>query len=388
MAGSGFYALRFTAGRFKGGEFPLRPNREIVVGRGSEYDMVLDEDMVSRRHAKIATMHGQIVVQDLKSTNGTFVNGERVTATRLKLGDKILIGTSIMELVEVDRSQPGAAATREISSVGQVMATATLSQSGPPSASGDIQRTEAAMPVLKLGPPPSTAAIPKATISPPQDPRPMIPSQPPGSLVPIAPAPEPPGPTRDLTQGLSGRFPDDDVSLPDLMELFHNNRRTGILVVNDDEGVEARLFIRDGKLFHATVQKGGAPEPVAIDATKAVYRVLAWPRGAFRFDIKTVLPRVDNEIALGTRELVIEGLRQFDELRLYDGHVPSREKKISLRLPLEPKLSALSPEALETLQHVLNEGDVGGVLDRSPASDLETTQDLLYLLQNGYIQVA
>ena len=73
------YALRFIAGKYKGGQFPLRPNREMVVGRGSEFDMVLDEDMVSRRHAKIATYHGQIVVQDLKSTNGTFVNGERVS---------------------------------------------------------------------------------------------------------------------------------------------------------------------------------------------------------------------------------------------------------------------------------------------------------------------
>jgi pSer/pThr/pTyr-binding forkhead associated (FHA) protein len=76
------FALRFVAGEHKGGEFPLRPNREIVIGRGSEFDMVLDEDMVSRRHARLSTFHGQIVLQDLKSTNGTFVNGERITVSR------------------------------------------------------------------------------------------------------------------------------------------------------------------------------------------------------------------------------------------------------------------------------------------------------------------
>ncbi|MBU1896428.1 FHA domain-containing protein, partial [Myxococcota bacterium] len=96
------FALRFIAGQYKGGSFPLRPNREIIIGRGSEFDMVLDEDMVSRRHTKIATYHGQIVIQDLKSTNGTFVNGERVTVARLKVGDRILVGSSLMEIVTVD----------------------------------------------------------------------------------------------------------------------------------------------------------------------------------------------------------------------------------------------------------------------------------------------
>ena len=49
------YGIRFVTGKYKGGEFPLKPNREIYVGRGSEFDMVLDDDMVSRRHARIAT---------------------------------------------------------------------------------------------------------------------------------------------------------------------------------------------------------------------------------------------------------------------------------------------------------------------------------------------
>ena len=41
------YALRFISGKYQGGEFPLPVNREIVVGRSSELDMVLVEDMVS-----------------------------------------------------------------------------------------------------------------------------------------------------------------------------------------------------------------------------------------------------------------------------------------------------------------------------------------------------
>jgi hypothetical protein len=76
--------------------------REIVIGRSSELDMVLVEDMVSRQHAKIAANSGQVVIQDLGSTNGTFVNGEKIKKVRLKEGDRILIGTSIIKMVSVD----------------------------------------------------------------------------------------------------------------------------------------------------------------------------------------------------------------------------------------------------------------------------------------------
>src|SRR5262252_5813683 len=78
--------------------------REIIIGRSSDLDMVLVEDMVSRKHAKISTQTGQITIQDLGSTNGTFVNGEKIKKVRLKEGDRILIGTSIIKLVTADGS--------------------------------------------------------------------------------------------------------------------------------------------------------------------------------------------------------------------------------------------------------------------------------------------
>ncbi len=102
------FALRFISGKYQGGEYPLPANREIVVGRSSELDMVLVEDMVSRRHAKIIVSDDQIVIQDLGSTNGTFVNGEKIKRAKLNEGDRILIGTSIIKLVAADPAQAGA----------------------------------------------------------------------------------------------------------------------------------------------------------------------------------------------------------------------------------------------------------------------------------------
>ncbi len=97
------YALRFISGKYQGGEYPLQEAGELVIGRSSELDMVLIEDMVSRKHAKISLAPGQVTIADLGSTNGTFVNGEKIKRARLKEGDRILIGTSILKLVSITR---------------------------------------------------------------------------------------------------------------------------------------------------------------------------------------------------------------------------------------------------------------------------------------------
>ena len=78
------YALRFISGKYQGGEFPLHKGREIVIGRSSELEMVLIEDMVSRRHAAITVNGDELTIADVGSTNGTFVNGEKVKRARLK----------------------------------------------------------------------------------------------------------------------------------------------------------------------------------------------------------------------------------------------------------------------------------------------------------------
>jgi pSer/pThr/pTyr-binding forkhead associated (FHA) protein len=94
-------ALRFISGKYQGGEFPLQDGQQIVIGRSSDLDMVLVEEMVSRRHAKIVVEGGQITIEDLGSTNGTFVNGEKVQRAALREGDRVLIGTSILKVVSV-----------------------------------------------------------------------------------------------------------------------------------------------------------------------------------------------------------------------------------------------------------------------------------------------
>jgi hypothetical protein len=93
------YALLFVSGRYQGTVFALPGEGKLVAGRESDADLVLPEDLVSRRHAEFVVKDGEVSLKDLASTNGTFVNGQRVKKTKLSIGDRVLVGTSLMKLV-------------------------------------------------------------------------------------------------------------------------------------------------------------------------------------------------------------------------------------------------------------------------------------------------
>ena len=126
------FVLRFISGKYQGGEFPIVPEKQIIVGRSSDLDMVLVEDMVSRKHARIAMQSDQIWIEDLGSTNGTFVNGEKIKRARLKEGDRVLIGTSILKVIAggAEIPQDSSDAKRKLENVGEQRRSNTRTMSG------------------------------------------------------------------------------------------------------------------------------------------------------------------------------------------------------------------------------------------------------------------
>jgi pSer/pThr/pTyr-binding forkhead associated (FHA) protein len=85
----------------EGDEFPLN-SAPVTVGRGGQNDLVLDGDeFASARHARIEVRGDGVWVQDLDSTNGTYVNGSRVAgAQRLDAGDLLRVGETDLLLEE------------------------------------------------------------------------------------------------------------------------------------------------------------------------------------------------------------------------------------------------------------------------------------------------
>lgn len=68
------------------------PGGETIVGRGPDVDIFLGDVTVSRHHARFVVDAEGLRVEDLGSTNGTYVNGRRVEAARLHPSDELLIG--------------------------------------------------------------------------------------------------------------------------------------------------------------------------------------------------------------------------------------------------------------------------------------------------------
>ena len=71
----------------------------IMIGRGADCQLILDDDYVSTRHARVVSTPNGIYVEDLGSTNGTYVNGQRITApTTITLADTVRIGKTMLRL--------------------------------------------------------------------------------------------------------------------------------------------------------------------------------------------------------------------------------------------------------------------------------------------------
>lgn len=71
----------------------------VVMGRSDETDVVIDDPYASEFHLRLVSQENGMMLHDLGSTNGTYVNGRRVSApTELKRGDTIQVGKTVMEI--------------------------------------------------------------------------------------------------------------------------------------------------------------------------------------------------------------------------------------------------------------------------------------------------
>lgn len=81
----------------QGKEFEV--NDVMVLGRSEETDVVLGDPYASDFHMRLVTQEDGLMLHDLGSTNGTYVNGRRVSApTQLRKGDTIQVGKTVMEV--------------------------------------------------------------------------------------------------------------------------------------------------------------------------------------------------------------------------------------------------------------------------------------------------
>ncbi|HMA93565.1 MAG TPA: FHA domain-containing protein [Polyangiaceae bacterium] len=310
-------SLRFISGKYEGGEFPLENDKDIVVGRSSELDMVLVEEMVSRRHAKITVHAGKITIEDLGSTNGTFVNGERIQNAELHEGDRILIGTSILKVV-------------------------------PETPMGSDSRSN----VKPIAPGVRKGGRHR-----------------PGSL---------PGGS-DEAPRMTGHL--EEVPLPDLLQLFSTSRKSGVLVLHH-EGKVGRIMLDNGRIHFALIEE--QPEVLPF---KCIYRMMEWQTGFFELEPPDSM-RYKGALDAAVPEILMEVLRQQDEMTTVKHKLPPMESSLQLKTPMAAPLNELEPRQLDVLQMALNSPNVSALFERSKYSDLDTARILVELLTRGYLQAS
>ena len=86
------WVLRTAEGAELPFTFRILPGNIKTVGRATRADFILDAPLVSRVHCRLTAGTAELEVTDLESTNGTFVNGERVDRATLKGGDRLGVG--------------------------------------------------------------------------------------------------------------------------------------------------------------------------------------------------------------------------------------------------------------------------------------------------------
>ncbi len=300
------FGLRFVSGKYQGALYPLREGREVVVGRSSEVDLVLAEDLVSRRHARFEVENGAVTLQDLGSTNGTFLNGQRVKRSRLAEGDRILIGSSLLKLVTVD-AETGSRSDAEV-------------------------REEL------------EAAAQRVSVT--------------------------------DASAIRGRIA--EVPLPDVAQLLGAARKTGVLRLRREEA-RAEVHFQEGRVVACALE--GRPE---VAPRKAFARVLGWADGTFELSPAAEAPP-GSALDEGVEGLLLEGLRDLDELRGLGEAALDPAARLERPAPLQAPLRSLSPEALDLWQVCLDCGTVGEALDRAPLPDARAQRELRALVDRGYL---
>ncbi|HLA07973.1 MAG TPA: FHA domain-containing protein [Anaerolineales bacterium] len=102
------FQLIMRSGPTPGAVFPLEGD-QLMIGRDSMNEVTINDAEISRRHARLTFQGGKYVLEDLGSTNGTFVNGQRLAGPRvLKAGEVVSFGEQIVLVFEVSTFDPAA----------------------------------------------------------------------------------------------------------------------------------------------------------------------------------------------------------------------------------------------------------------------------------------
>ena len=335
------HQLRFISGKYQGGSYPLSDGDQVVMGRGMDAGLTLFEEMVSRHHARFSVEEGAVVVEDLGSKNGTFVNGERVERRQLEVGDRILMGTSILRLEEASSdgepvqsaAETAAAEVAELEpeEVEQAAALETMVPTDHDFDDLDFDESSLTATTVAVvqGEPPTTDASPE----------------------------------RVENEG-------DEAAKDD----GHEAEDAEEPVVGEDEDPLSDAEISMDDLAQQAIQSLEAPEEDPVDGV-----LLADEVDPFADD-----DELSAELTV-PGDTAIPGQGHMDE-SIYRQRWGDAPLSVYLSHPMQPSLEFLSPEQLSALQAAHNQGNLTGIAEALRKEDAWVIKTINFLLRSGYLE--
>ncbi|MHC5038680.1 MAG: response regulator [Planctomycetota bacterium] len=164
-------------------------------------------------------------------------------------------------------------------------------------------------------------------------------------------------------------------NLPDLLQNINMLSKSGALEIRRDE--MARIFVQNGEVINAQV--GG------IQGKKAFYRMLGWKEGIFEF--KEFIPNVPKVFSENTIKLILDGLKQEDEINRLRKQFPGDEDLILINFNDEFFSYNFNNETRNFLNLIQENRNLGKILDHSPLEDLKVFKALALLQNCGVLRV-
>lgn len=179
--------------------------------------------------------------------------------------------------------------------------------------------------------------------------------------------------------GLEGSLA--QLSPPDLLQLLALNRRTGTLHMTNESAGETdttgQVFLREGLVADAALGE--------VKGEKALYRLIHWTNGTFSFTPGGVEGR--RRIQLSMDEVLLEAMRQQDELTVLRARAPERNAVLALTMDPAQVPEGLHPITEEILGLIDAFHNTGDVVDHARATDLEALRAITTLIERGMVRV-
>lgn len=183
---------------------------------------------------------------------------------------------------------------------------------------------------------------------------------------------------RREVEGQLGQIP-----LVDLIQLFHSNRRSGVVELTRSQPNGQRetgaLWLHDGNVVHASAGRH-------VQAEKALFRLLAWRDGRFTFTSEAIAPTTT--ITTPTRVLLLEGMRQLDEAEQARGTLPPLSARVRLAVAKSEIPHAVHPVTQEVLLLLEMYERVADVVDHCSHPDYQVLRTLATLIERGLLALA